>query len=495
MKRFHIAVLLCVVVPAVLATSARGDGLVADCEFIERPTAAASADAERPSRRVIIPKLDEAPVVDGDLSDGVWKKAAVLEGFQRPRAAAIQRAMARSVRGDASEFLAEELTPPANQTTRGWVYYTATHLCLAFDMSEPELKSLRINAAVKDPGARDSAVWQDDDLELFLSPANDGRTFYQFGFNAAGVIYDGRGEIARTGGLKTDRAWNAEVRAASGRTPKSWTLEIMIPLSAMVEGDPTGMAWSFNAQRQRCAGEGKYGTLVMWSLVDASTVREPEHHGALVFGREPDIEVAQFGPQSPRFGANTLVARLRNRSERPLPAVCTAVFQPEKGEAIRLEKEVACPAKGEARAEWPYTLNATGTWSFEGGIRQAGRMVTWRQESFTLPRNLVELRLRDSLYYGTESLASAVLTLNVSPASLKDMRLELSLRSGTETVRKEEIAKVRSPEAVLSLNIGKLPAGGRCSVVARLVDAAGKTVAECSRELARVAGPFDAAAK
>jgi hypothetical protein len=90
--------------------------------------------------------------LDGDLSDAVWKQAAVLDGFQHATAAAIQRAAARSVRGDPSEFLAKELTPSPEAATRGFVYCTDTHLYLAFDCLEPSLDKLRINTAIKNAG-------------------------------------------------------------------------------------------------------------------------------------------------------------------------------------------------------------------------------------------------------------------------------------------------------------------------------------------------------
>jgi hypothetical protein len=87
------------------------------------------------------------------------------------------------------------------------------------------------------------------------------------------------------------------------------------------------------------------------------------------------------------------------------------------------------------------------------------------------------------------------LVLNLSPASLKGVRLEAALRGGNEVLRKEDIPRVRSTEANVFFNVGKLPVGRSYSIEVRLLDATGATLAQCARPLVRIAGPFDAPAK
>ena len=284
--------------------------------------------AEVDTRSAIIPRLARAPKLDGDLSDAVWGKAAALDGFTRERARAIQRAAGRSVQGDPAEFLAQELAPRPGTETRGAVFYTETHLWMAIECFEPHMKNIRVNTAVNNAGQRDSSVWQDDDVEIFLSPDRDGLGFYQFGINSAGVIYDGRARHNRqTGRIKVDRVWNSGVEAVAGRTAKSWTFEMAIPLKDLVEGDPTGTSWRFNVQRQRSPGYRKFG-MQFWSLTDASAFREPEKHGTISFGRRPTVEVASFEVGVPRFGANACSLLVHNRGEQPATLTCRGDLTP-----------------------------------------------------------------------------------------------------------------------------------------------------------------------
>jgi len=85
----------------------------------------------------------------------------------------------------------------------------------------------------------DGPVWQDDAVELRLSP-DDGRTVYRLIYNAAGARYDSRN------GDKTftSRAW----KAAAYESPKYWAVEFAVPLDALAGKDGV-KKWGFNIVR------------------------------------------------------------------------------------------------------------------------------------------------------------------------------------------------------------------------------------------------------
>ncbi|MBN1672469.1 MAG: hypothetical protein JXR37_15620 [Kiritimatiellae bacterium] len=463
---------------------------IADCEFIERP-AKAGKESDGPRRTLVIPKLADVPALDGKLDDAVWKQAAPLDGFTRARAEAVRRATARSVKADPAEFLQDELTPSAGTGTRGYAYYTGTHLWLGLECLEPQPAKIKVNTAVSNAGQRDSSVWQDDDVELFLSPNNDGLTAYQFGINAAGVVYDGR-NTRKPGSrsVKADKTWNTDVQAKTGRTAQSWTLELAVPLADLFEGDPTGTAWGLNIQRQRTTAGRSPHELQFWSLTDASAFPEMDRYGLLVFARKPGVEVLELGVVAPGYGENVLVARALNRADADVTLACRAVFEPEQGEPVRIDGTLYGPAGKEASLELPVQLTRKGAWSFQAELRAGARLIARREETFSIPDELLSVRLADSIYPLGDRYAKVRLRLNVAPVSLPTHALTLTLGQGERVVRRGEIRQVRSGEAVLFLDIGGL-AAGTYDLCTRLLNAEGVTVSETDGRLVREKGPFD----
>ena len=122
------------------------------------------------------------------------------------------------------------------QQTRVWIGYDQTALYLAFRCAEDRMEQLR--ASVVEP---DGAVWEDDDVAIFLDPDASRGTFYQFEINPSGTVYDS---------FNNDRSWNSSALARTRRGKDAWTLEVAIPWSALGAVPRPGSRWGINLGRQ-----------------------------------------------------------------------------------------------------------------------------------------------------------------------------------------------------------------------------------------------------
>ena len=93
---------------------------------------------------------------------------------------------------------------------------------------------------------RDEPLWKEDVFEVFLSPQDPPRVYYEFEVNPLGALFDARVESpeGRRESMSVDVSWNcpglsARVRRREGQ----WSALLKIPLASM--GEPSGV-WRAN---------------------------------------------------------------------------------------------------------------------------------------------------------------------------------------------------------------------------------------------------------
>jgi hypothetical protein len=152
---------------------------------------------------------------------------------------------------------------------------------------EPQIEKLVAQAA---PGSTDASVWDDDCIEVFLSPdaAQPARS-YQLVVNPAGAVWDGAYGLPEPGpGLfGCQPAWRCEgLRVAVGRAAGRWTVELAIPWAAVgLSGDRLPECIALNAYRaRRCGGEP---ILTAWSPPLQEAHYTPARFGTLWLKPEP----------------------------------------------------------------------------------------------------------------------------------------------------------------------------------------------------------------
>lgn len=168
-----------------------------------------------------LPQGSAAPVIDGKLDDAVWKSAKPMDRFVPAASVPAGTAVA---------------------DTFAYAAYDDKNLYLAVDCSEPMMDKLVCTGS-----AKDSDVWNGDDIEIFISTTAD--TPYDnrhFILNPNNAQWDGKSPPENN-----DVTWNADWQSAVSKNAASWTVEVAIPWSAIGGYPAVGTTRFANIARAR----------------------------------------------------------------------------------------------------------------------------------------------------------------------------------------------------------------------------------------------------
>lgn len=175
--------------------------------------AAVSALAHDPSMgiapTVVAYKASTAPVIDGKLDDAAWLEAA-LAGAK------------------VSGFVTHTGDAIATDQTIVFVTWDDNNLYVAFKNYRTDMNLLVAN--MTQPM---SAVYMEDDNEVFIDPFHDHATFIQFAWNALGTKWSGIGDV---------ESW----QVATSRDNTAWYAEVAIPWSLVGVAPAEGLTIGFN---------------------------------------------------------------------------------------------------------------------------------------------------------------------------------------------------------------------------------------------------------
>jgi Carbohydrate family 9 binding domain-like len=172
----------------------------------------------QPSARATRIETASAPKLDGDISDAVWARAAVLSEFYQ---------------------LEPNEGSPASERMEVRVLYDENNLYFAihaFDRT-PNL----IKAAVK---ARDGNLSQDDLVRIYLDPYKTRRDGYIFEVNALGARFDGL--VQNNSDVLAE--WNTIWHAHGRLVDDGWVAEVAIPFRS-ISYDVANGDWGFDLFR------------------------------------------------------------------------------------------------------------------------------------------------------------------------------------------------------------------------------------------------------
>lgn len=179
------------------------------------------------------PRVEAAVVVDGTLSEPVWKQAAVLTGFSQYQPA-------------------DQL--PASDSTEVLVWYSPTAIHFGVRAFSP---AGTVNARLSD---RDK-IQSDDYVEIILSTFNDGRQAFVFGVNALGVQSDGtinEGSKTTSAGsssqatsvTQSDLSANFVYESKGHVTDYGYEVEVRIPFKSLRYQATETQDWGIQLTRQ-----------------------------------------------------------------------------------------------------------------------------------------------------------------------------------------------------------------------------------------------------
>lgn len=147
-------------------------------------------------------------------------------------------------------------------------------LCVRFDG--------RDDGVVASLTDRDGPLWQEDVFEVFLSPEDPPRLYYEFEVNPLGTLFDARvtsPDLARAT-MRVETAWDcAGFAARVTRGPGRWSASLRIPLPALCAG-PVPATWRANFFRIDRSEADEYSS---WAptLADPPDFHVPRKFGTL----------------------------------------------------------------------------------------------------------------------------------------------------------------------------------------------------------------------
>ncbi len=152
---------------------------------------------------LIIEAIDGEPVIDGKLDDEFWQKAQHL---------------------DLQIELYPERLSPAVVATKAYVAATKTHLYVAFDASDPDIKDIRSALRERD------ASKEDDYVSIIIDPTGSMVRKFEFRVNPDGTLSDVLQDVI------SDRYiydWDTQWVGAAMRSETGYSVEIGIPADAI----------------------------------------------------------------------------------------------------------------------------------------------------------------------------------------------------------------------------------------------------------------------
>ena len=163
-------------------------------------------------------KISRVPEIDGRLDDHAWKKLPEGRGFI---------------------VLKKDAPYAKERTTKFKMGYRGDCLYVAVECDEPDLKKLKAVDTYRDGWSMDDAV------ELFFLPRGS-RHYMQLMANAKGARW------SKLDGAERETEPPMEWKVAAGRTDRSWTLEMAIPVKFLGAVDIDGIR--FNIGRNMPGG-------------------------------------------------------------------------------------------------------------------------------------------------------------------------------------------------------------------------------------------------
>ena len=188
----------------------------------DRTSTTAEGVPARPALEAVY--VDTAPVIDGQLDDACWSKAARLE-----------------------DLYCAEWDAPAPEETFALICADgdAIYIAVICNDSTPE-------DIVADETRRGGDLSTDDGIRIWLDPTRQYRNYYTFDVNARGTQAEGI-----PGGSATKIEWRGDWTAAAARTDAGWQAEVAIPFSILrcpPEQDAFAFAVARNFAKERVHG-------------------------------------------------------------------------------------------------------------------------------------------------------------------------------------------------------------------------------------------------
>jgi hypothetical protein len=234
-----------------------------------------------------VPRLAEAPVIDGRLDDAVWKTAVVLRNFYQTNP------------GD-------NVAP--SKPTEVLLGFDKKNLYVAFRCFDDPSK-VRATIAKRDQ------IFDDDNVGIYLDTFNDQRKAYVLAFNPLGIQADG----VHTEGSGGDFSVDLVMESKGVITDEGYAVEVAIPFASLRYEAGEGKLWGVHFVRQAKHFNDETDSWMPLARDNSSLLSQAGHITGLVgISGERMLEVIPTVAFSER-GRRVLA----NRPTAPLPVDAT----------------------------------------------------------------------------------------------------------------------------------------------------------------------------
>lgn len=244
----------------------------------------------------VVPYVNVAPIIDGNINDEVWQKAEWTSSFQ-------------DIEGD--------LKPKPYYDTKAKMLWDDNYLYIAAELKDDHVWAYLEN--------HDQVVFFDNDFEVFIDPENTTHRYFEIEINALNTIFDlflpkpyrvGSGALISWGGegLKHAVQIYGSLNNPNDKD-QGWTVEMAIPFRDITIGnDPVlpkdGDIWRLNFSRVQWETEivgnkyvkkkGTDGKSLpennwVWSPQGVINMHLPERWGYIQFSKK------EVGSEQPTF--------------------------------------------------------------------------------------------------------------------------------------------------------------------------------------------------
>jgi hypothetical protein len=181
------------------------------------------SEAAAQKSTVLIPRTDEAAVIDGQLDEPLWKGAAVFKNFVQINP------------GDNIE---------ASKSTEVYLVTNKEHLFIAFKAYDDGDK-IRATIPKRD------FIFEDDNVGLLLDTFNDSRKAYALFFNPLGIQADGTYTEGKDHDLFKSIDFNVDLVMTSKGVLRQdgYTVEVAVPFKSMRYREGKGEKWGLHLFR------------------------------------------------------------------------------------------------------------------------------------------------------------------------------------------------------------------------------------------------------
>ena len=176
-----------------------------------------STEVSKKNKPVTVPKISNAPLIDGNLDEEIWKSAAVFKDFIQTNP------------GD-------NLSP--SKLTEVYMIYDEKNLYIAFKCWD-ERDKIRATVAKRD------GIIDEDNVRVWLDTYNDGQRAYVLGWNPLGIQYDGIYTEEQGADLSVDILMESKGTIEDW----GWSVEAKIPFKSIRYQAGEGKLWGFHAGR------------------------------------------------------------------------------------------------------------------------------------------------------------------------------------------------------------------------------------------------------